>query len=173
MRRVIKDTARIVMVASAASEFAHFDFDDIDGHKFMTTKSVVFDGLFKMWRLMQAYGATKLMNIMFANELARRLKSAGSRITVNAVHPGFVATSLGRDAPALMTRAINVVAKSAQLGAQTSLHVLVSDKVAGVTGQYFVNCEMVRAGNKIGHDEAACARLWKISLDQAGLADAI
>ncbi|HXP32596.1 MAG TPA: SDR family oxidoreductase [Acidimicrobiales bacterium] len=145
--------ARIVNVASTAHKGARkgLDFDDLQSTR--------------RYGGMQVYSKSKLANIYFTTELARRLEGTG--VTVNCLHPGTVATGYARDGDASGVLAFGVkVIKpfilSAQQGARTSIYLASSPEVAGVTGQYFVKCRARRPSAAARDDEAA-RRLWKIS----------
>lgn len=116
----------------------------------------------------RAYGESKLANILFSNELARRL--AGSGVTSNAIHPGDVATNVARDL--WLTRVgINIVRPlllTPEQGARTTLHVACSPSLAGVTGRYFVDATEV-APSRAARDEAAARALWQLSADLTGV----
>lgn len=151
------DRARIVNVSSDAHRMATIDFDDIEGQR-----------RYSGWRM---YGQSKLANILFTRELARRLNGAG--ITANALHPGFVATRFGHNNSGLTSLAMKALQKVAALtpeqGAQTSLYLATSPEVAGVSGGYFNNRRAV-SPSAAAQDDQAAARLWAWSLDKTGLA---
>jgi NAD(P)-dependent dehydrogenase (short-subunit alcohol dehydrogenase family) len=114
---------------------------------------------------MGAYGRSKLCNVLFTRELARRLRVEGSRVTVNAVHPGFVATGLGDDDPGLINRLFGFAkrfALSPEKGAETSLYVATSAEGGEVTGQYFDKCRIV-SPSATAQDAALAERLWAAS----------
>lgn len=117
--------ARIVNVSSDAHRFAKFDLGNLQGEK--------------GWSFMRQYGVSKLCNILFTRELARRLE--GSRVTVNCLHPGAVATGLGQNngwwAKAL-TRALRPFFLTAARGADTSIWLATSPEVEGQSGGYYV-----------------------------------
>ena len=152
-------TARVVVVASDAHKFARrgLDFDDLNAER--------------RYRFMYAYGASKLANMLFMRELARRWKDRG--VTVNAVHPGFVATRLARDGDggplgdAVMTLA-KPFARTPEKGARTAIRVATAPELAGVTGEYFVN-EKIAKPAATALDDAAALRLWRVSADLVGL----
>jgi NAD(P)-dependent dehydrogenase (short-subunit alcohol dehydrogenase family) len=148
--------ARIVNVASDAHKFVGgIDFDDI-GHR-------------ENFRSMRVYGHSKLANILFTRELARRLEGTG--VTVNAVHPGAVATGLAQNnggwARAL-TGFLGVFFKSSEQGAATSLHVATSPELEGVSGRYFAKSRETKI-SKAAADDAAAGRLWLLSENMTGL----
>jgi len=122
---------------------------------------------------MRVYGMTKLANISFTTELARRL--AGTTATANCLHPGTVATGYGRDGDASGILAFGLkVAKpfmlSAAKGARTSVYLASSPEVAAVSGQYFIKCRP-RQPSKAARDETAAKRLWDISEELVARAD--
>ena len=152
-------SARVVVVASAAHRYprAGLNFDDLDSEQRYTT--------------MRAYGASKLANILFAREAARRWADRG--ITVNSVHPGFVASRLGRDGDGGRLGEIAMslgrpFAKSPQRGAKTSVYLATSPEIAGVTGQYFANGKVKRPAATALDDDVA-RRLWDVSASLVGL----
>lgn len=111
------------------------------------------------------YNLTKLMNILFTYELARRWADSGT--TANALHPGWpLKTNLGREqtgAGRLFDRASKLVGASAAKGAQTSLYLSGSPKIAGVTGRYFARSKRTKS-SPLSHDPAAARRLWDASI---------
>lgn len=153
-RLVASAPARVVTVSSDA-----YKFGDVDPDDWMSTKS---------FAPMKVYGRTKLAGLLFTAELARRL--AGTGVTVNAVHPGFVASSIARDnrAATLMLRVIKPFIRSPEKGARSSI-VVASDPVGGeVTGKYFVNGR-IRETKPHATDATNGARLWSDSARLVGL----
>ena len=149
------DSARIVNVSSEAHRRAHLDFSDLQGEHRYTG-----------WR---AYARSKLANILFTYELARRL--AGTGIVTNALHPGFVATNFGRNnrgIAAAFIRILQLAAISPEEGAQTIIYLASSPVVKGVTGQYFIKQQVVRS-SQVSYDRAAAERLWQISAEMTRL----
>lgn len=149
--------ARIVNVSSGAHENAEIDFDDLESEE-----------TYSGWR---AYGESKLANLLFTYELARRLEGTG--VTVNALHPGFVKTNLGADNfgwfGTVVKKVINLVAGlSPEEGAQTSIYLASSPEVEGVTGKYFVKKKPAQS-SKASYDEDAARRLWEISEEMTEL----
>jgi len=145
--------ARIVNVASTAHKGARhgLDFDDLQSTR--------------RYGGMQAYSKSKLANIYFTTELARRLDGTG--VTVNCLHPGTVATGYGRDGDAsgflaFGVKVIKPFILTAEQGARTSVFLASSPDVAGVTGQYFAKCR-ARTPSAAARDSAAAARLWEAS----------
>lgn len=146
--------ARIVTTASVAHVGAKIDFDDpnYQHHRYSA------------WG---AYGRSKLANILFTYELARRLE--GSNATANAFHPGFVATGFARSGPLMdvvMTLARPMMV-SAEEGARTQIYLASSPEVEGVTGQYFVKEHPTRS-SKESYSVESQRRLWEISEELTG-----
>ena len=141
--------ARVVSVSSAGNRFGSMRWDDLQYEK-------RYSGWF-------AYGQSKLMNVLFANALARRLRSAG--VTSNSLHPGIVDTGFGKTTTGfnrLVARASNLFSITPEKGAETTLYLATSREVEGVTGQYFADKKPARA-NRVAYDEVAQERLWKLS----------
>ena len=115
------------------------------------------------------YGQSKLANVLFTYELARRLE--GSSVTANCLHPGVVATGFGRNNTDLFGRLFGTVMSgirpflmSPERGAETSIHLAASPEVEGVSGKYFSGKKPVRSSPET-YDEAAARRLWQLSED--------
>jgi NAD(P)-dependent dehydrogenase (short-subunit alcohol dehydrogenase family) len=111
------------------------------------------------------YGKTKLANILFVRELARRL--AGTGVTANAVHPGLVKTNFGGDGDTRLTqRLVRLVPRPFAIdavdGADTVAYLAASDEVEGLTGGYYVNRRPTTPAHH-ARDDAAAERLWEIS----------
>jgi NAD(P)-dependent dehydrogenase (short-subunit alcohol dehydrogenase family) len=141
--------ARIVSVASEAHRWGRLDFDDL-GHA-------------RRYRTMRVYGQSKLCNILFTYELARRL--AGSTITANCLHPGAVATRLGQNNGRVATMLTKVLApffRTPDGGADTAVHLALSPEVAETSGAYFAKRRAIRS-SRITYDEAVQRRLWDTS----------
>lgn len=142
--------ARIVNVASEAHRGARIDFDDLQGER-----------RYGGWN---AYRVSKLCNILHAGELARRL--AGSGVTANSLHPGFVASRFGDAIPGLPGMAWRLAKRvqgiSPEAGAATPAYLASAAEVATTSGAYFADCKAV-APSPEAQDEAAAARLWAAS----------
>ena len=156
----IRDSApaRIVNVASDAHRMGgRLDFDDL--------------GSARRYSGMGVYGRSKLCNLLFTRELARRLE--GSGVTVNALHPGAVRTGLGQnnDAPILklITHLVRPFFRSPERGAETSIWACSAPELEGVTGRYFGDCRETRPHANALDDEAA-RRLWDASEKLVGMA---
>jgi len=149
-------SARVIVLASDAHRQAKLNFDDLQNrHKYAGFR---------------AYAQSKLANVLFAYELDRRRGDAP--ITINAVHPGFVASNFGRNnggvAGLFMTRVVPLFAKTVVEGAATSVYLASSPEVAGISGQYFTNGRAVKSAPQ-SYDRAAAERLWTISEELTGL----
>jgi retinol dehydrogenase 14 len=151
--------ARVVNVASHAQALGRIDFDDLQGER-------SYSGA-------RAYSQSKLANVLFTYELARRL--AATCVTANALHPGVVRTSFGAEDPGLIQRLLVPFArpflKTPAQGAATSIHLASAPDLKQVTGRYFANCKPQRSSPR-SYDEAAAARLWQQSSDLVGLTEA-
>jgi NAD(P)-dependent dehydrogenase (short-subunit alcohol dehydrogenase family) len=151
--------ARIVNVASDAHKGASINFDDIQ-----------FKQKYSGWK---AYQQSKLANILFTYELARRIEGTG--VTANTLHPGFVRTSFleaFNDAPAgwLLKNLGGMIALSPEKGARTSIYLASSPEVEGVSGRYFVKEKPVTSSPQ-SRDQSAAERLWRLSLEMTGVGD--
>ncbi len=150
--------ARIINVASDAHAGAKLNFDDLQNRQHYGGMGF------------QPYAQSKLANILFTYELARRLE--GSGVTVNTLHPGFVATNFATNngwlARLLMKWVLHRFAISPDEGAQTTIYLATSPEVAGVTGKYFVQKKAI-ASSPASYDQAAGQRLWTISAQMTGL----
>jgi NAD(P)-dependent dehydrogenase (short-subunit alcohol dehydrogenase family) len=119
---------------------------------------------------MDAYHQSKLANVIFTYELARRLE--GSGVTANAFSPGLVATNLGmnnRGLSPLMKHLVDrLIGISPEEGAQTGVYLATSPQVAGVTGKYFVKQEAIPSSPET-YNEAIATRLWEVSAEMTEL----
>ncbi len=147
--------ARIVNTASDAYKAAHLDFSDLQSARGY--------GAFGM------YGRSKLMNVLFTRLLARRL--AGTGVTANCHHPGFVATRFGDSGSGFMNFVLQTSKRFAltpEQGAQTMLYLATSTEVAGVTGTYFCKRKPAKLFRQARND-ADAQRLWDVSAQIAGV----
>ena len=157
---VLKSTApaRIINVSSAAHQNSILEFDDLQ-----CQRRYLFGA--------RAYRRSKLANLLFTYELAQRLEGTG--LTVNALHPGLVATNLiskngviGR----VLTFLLRFRGITPQAGAQTSVYLATSADVEGVTGRYFVDRRAVPSSDA-SCDREMAARLWQVSMEMTGLSE--
>lgn len=148
--------ARVVTVSSGAHSLGRIDFDDLQGERSYSGS--------------RAYDQSKLANIQFTYELARRLQ--GTSVTANALHPGAVSTSFGAEDPATIQRVfvpfVRPLMKSPARGALTSIHLASAPDLQEVSGRYFANMKP-KESSKRSYDEADAARLWQVSADLVGL----
>jgi NAD(P)-dependent dehydrogenase (short-subunit alcohol dehydrogenase family) len=152
----LKAGARVVTVASNAHRGAKLDFDDLQSRKSYIGFPV--------------YARSKLCNILFNRELARRI--AGSGVTANALHPGFVATRFGDNSGGLMRTVLKVAkpigAIAPEEGAKTIIYLASSPEVADVSGEYYYECKPNTPTAEARNDEDA-RKLWEISESIAGI----
>ncbi len=148
--------ARVVTVSSGAQALGRIDFADLQGER--------------SWSGQRAYNQSKLANVLFTYELARRLE--GSGVTANVLHPGVVRTAFGAEDPATFQRLLLPVVrpflKSPEQGAATSIQLASAPELAHVSGQYFVNSRPKRSSSR-SHDGAVAARLWAVSCALTGI----
>lgn len=141
---------RIVNVSSGAHRGATIDFDDLQCER-----------SYSGWR---AYQRSKLANLLFTFELARRLD--GSTVTANALHPGFVASRFGLNNGPLFRFGIRIAFMTSAIpvdeGAKTSVYLASSPEVADVSGRYFVKCRPEEPSSP-AQDPDAARRLWEVS----------
>lgn len=143
--------ARVVNVSSNSHYGNPVDFDDLQyRHRYHPFK---------------AYGRSKFANVLFSYELARRLEGTG--ISVNSLHPGWVATNIARNIgllARLFMPLIQINALRPREGAQTSLCLAASPELKDVTGKFFINCEPVKSDPRT-YDREAQSQLWRISAE--------
>lgn len=154
-----KSQGKIINVTSYMYKMGHINFDDLNSEK-----------SYDPW---SAYYQSKLAMVLFTRELSKRLED--SEVTVNAVHPGMVATNLGRHSyfklPGvryLLSPLIWLMWKNVEQAALSVVHLVVSDNVEDVSGLYFSNFKS-QAIEKHAMDEGAAKKLWEKSLDLVGL----
>ncbi|MGH8461548.1 MAG: SDR family oxidoreductase [Stenotrophobium sp.] len=109
---------------------------------------------------LHAYGQAKLANLLFTRELARRLK--GSKVTINAFHPGAVATDIYRQAPGLLQPLIKAFMLTPAQGADTAVWLATAPELAHVSGEYFIKRKQ-KAGSAASRDAALATKLWQLS----------
>jgi NAD(P)-dependent dehydrogenase (short-subunit alcohol dehydrogenase family) len=152
-------SARVVTVSSNAQATGRIDFSDLQGER-------SYSGA-------RAYSQSKLANVLFSYELARRLK--GTSVTANALHPGLVSTSFGAEDPATVQRVfipfLRPFMKSPAQGAATSIHLASAPELEQVTGRYFAN-RHAKKSSEPSYDQTSAAQLWQVSTDLVGLTTA-
>jgi NAD(P)-dependent dehydrogenase (short-subunit alcohol dehydrogenase family) len=150
--------ARVVTVASIGHRRGTLDFDDLGFER-------------GGYWIMKAYMRSKLANVLFAAELARRL--AGTGVTSNSLHPGSVATNIWSGAPTWAKPLIQILYRpffiTAEEGGATLVQLAAAPELEGVTGKYFENGKAVPPA-PLARDEALAKRLWDVSAAMTGLA---
>lgn len=154
-RLVRSAPARVVSVASGGHRHGTLDFDDL--------------GYERGYSLLRAYTRSKLANVLFAAELARRL--AGTGVTSNSLHPGVVATNIWSGVPTWAKPVIQLLVRpffiSAEKGGATIVQLAADPALEGVTGKYFERGRAVEPA-PLGRDEALARRLWEVSAGLVG-----
>ena len=149
--------ARVVTVSSGAQSMGTIDFDDLQGERKYSGQ--------------KAYNQSKLADVMFTYELARRLDGTG--VTATVLHPGVVGTGFGAEDPSLIFKVLvplwRPFMKTPAQGAATSIYLASSPEVDGVTGVYFAKGRPAKS-NKLSYDRDVVARLWQVSAGLVGLA---
>ncbi|MEV0800553.1 SDR family oxidoreductase [Kribbella sp. NPDC050281] len=148
--------ARVVTVASNAQSMGRIDFDDLQNERDYSGS--------------RAYNQSKLANVLFSYELARRLQ--GTSVTANALHPGLVSTGFGGEDPGrtqrLLVPLLRPFMKRPAQGAATSIYVASDPQLEHVTGRYFAKSATTKSSER-SYDEATATRLWQVSADLVGL----
>lgn len=142
--------ARVVTVSSGAQAMGRIDFEDLMGERRYSGQ--------------RAYNQSKLANVLFTYELARRLDGTG--VTATVLHPGVVRTAFAAEDPSpgmrFLLPVVRPFMKTPEQGAATSVHLASSPEVEGVTGQYFANSRPKRS-SPASYDVATAGRLWEVS----------
>ena len=150
--------ARVVSTASDAHKGYTLDFADLQAAN--------------GYSAIRAYGRSKLCNILFTRELARRWSGKG--VTANCLHPGFVATRFGDASGGFLSSAVRIgkalFAITPEKGAETIVYLASSPDVAAISGEYFYKCRPATP-TAAGRDDAAASRLWNESAKLAGIED--
>jgi NAD(P)-dependent dehydrogenase (short-subunit alcohol dehydrogenase family) len=151
----LKAGARIINTASDAHHRAKLDFSDLQSRKGYSGFAV--------------YSKSKLCNVLFTRELARRI--AGTGITANSLHPGFVATRFGDQSGGMLSALVRVAKPiggiSPEEGAKTIIYLASSPDVARTSGEYFTKCAPVAPSSEARNDKDA-RKLWDVSEEIAG-----
>lgn len=148
--QIMGEGSRIVNVASGAHKTGKIHFDDINLHK--------------GFNVIKAYSQSKLANVLFTRELARRVKDRG--ITVNCCHPGAVATNIGIDRDTgfgrTVTRLLKPFFQTPAQGASTAIFLATDESVKDITGEYFYKCKIAKS-SKRSKDMELAKRLFEFS----------
>jgi NAD(P)-dependent dehydrogenase (short-subunit alcohol dehydrogenase family) len=159
----------VVNTASDAHQIGRINFDDMQSVK--AWRSTLFEYVRYGGSPFKVYGFTKLCNILFTRELARRLKGTGA--TANCVHPGFVATRFGGKTGGVISFGIGVAKRFAltvEKGAETIVYLASSPEVEGISGEYFHNRQVI-APTAAARDDETARRLWAESARLAGITE--
>ena len=153
-RLIASAPARVVTVSSGAQSMGKIDFDDLMGEKEYSGS--------------QAYNQSKLANVMFTYELAKRLEGTG--VTATALHPGLTSTAFSAEDPSmgLLVKVLRPFMKSPARGAETPIFLASSPEVAGVSGEYFAEPQGEEVP-RFSYEAATTARLWQVSAGLVGL----
>jgi retinol dehydrogenase 14 len=155
-RLIANAPARIVTVSSGAQTMGRIDFDDLQAEK--------------QYKGQRAYNQSKLANVLFTYELARKLDGTG--VTATVLHPGVVRTAFAAEDPAPAMKALTAIVrpfmKTPTQGAATSIYAASSPRVEGVTGVYFANSK-ARTSSKRSYDQDTATRLWTVSEQLVGI----
>ncbi len=155
-RLITSAPARIVTVSSGAHTMGRIDFDDLMGEQDYSGQ--------------RAYNQSKLANVMFTYELARRLDGTG--VTATALHPGMTNTSFSTEDPhrkmAPIVFVVRPFMRSPKKGADTAVYLASSPEVEGVTGRYFAN-RKIKESEQSSYDAAITDQLWQVSADLVGI----
>ncbi len=143
-------------MSSGAQSMGRIDFDDLQGAR--------------RYNGQRAYSQSKLANVLFTYELARRIEGTG--VSANVLHPGVVATAFGREDSGrwmrLMLPVVRPFMKTPEQGAATSVHLASSPEVEGVSGRYFVGSRTKQSSRR-SYDQDVARRLWDVSARLTGL----
>lgn len=145
--------SRVVSVSSGAHQLGTPNFDDLQFEK--------------KYSSFRAYGQSKMMNILFTNELSRQLTSENANVTANSLHPGAVKTGFGANSSGIMRSLISLVRPfflTPEQGAQTSIYLASSPEVEGVSGKYFSKSKPTKT-HKNADNTALQTQLWAYSQD--------
>lgn len=154
-RLVAAAPSRVVSTSSDAHKGRKLDLHDLQSAK--------------AYRAFNVYGLSKLCNILFTRELARRL--AGTGVTTNCLHPGFVATRFGDQSGGMLSVGVRVAkhfALSPEKGAETLIYLASSPDVSNVTGKYFYKCRQATP-TKEAQDDSKAEKLWTETARLAGI----
>ena len=151
-RLIASAPARVVTVSSGAQGMGKIDFDDLMGERKYSGQA--------------AYNQSKLANVMFTYELARRFEGTG--VTATVLHPGMTNTAFSAEDPSRVFAPLVVILrpfmKSPERGADTPVYLASSPDVEGVSGRYFAN-QTAKKSSAASYDGATTARLWRVSAD--------
>lgn len=156
--------SRVVNVSSLGHNFGKIDFDSLNTHKALGLGT-------SFWEVFQTYCDSKLCNVLFTHELAKRLQ--GTKVTCYSLHPGAINTELGRNTSSVLQLCLKPLTtyffKNTVQGCQTTLHCALQEGLEPLSGRYFSNCTVREVYDK-AKDDAAAKKLWELSERLCGLA---
>ncbi|XP_060799939.1 dehydrogenase/reductase SDR family member 13b.1 [Neoarius graeffei] len=156
--------SRIVTVSSMCHNFGNLDFNLLSTHKEFGKGNSIIDGF-------RIYSNSKLCNVLFTHELAKRLQ--GTPVTCYSLHPGAINSELARNLQPGFKKVLKFIGalffKDVEAGAQTTLYCALQEGIEGLSGQYFSNCEVKNVSAK-AQDDAVAKKLWEVSEKFCGLA---
>ncbi|XP_034062100.1 dehydrogenase/reductase SDR family member 13-like isoform X2 [Gymnodraco acuticeps] len=156
--------SRVVSVSSAGHNFGKINFDCLNTHKALGIGTSSMD-------VFQFYCDSKLCNVLFTHELAKRLK--GTKATCYSLHPGAINTELARNTSSVLQMLLKPMTvffwKNTVQGSQTTLHCALQEGIEPLNGRYFSNCTVRELYTK-AKDDAAAKKLWELSERLCGLA---
>nr|XP_020496635.1 dehydrogenase/reductase SDR family member 13-like [Labrus bergylta] len=156
--------SRVVNLSSVGHNFGNVDFDCLNKHKALGLGT-------SFMQVLQVYSDSKLCNVLFNHELAKRLQ--GTKVTCYSLHPGAINSDLARNMGSLTHLILKPITmfffKNTVQGAQTTLHCALQEGIEHLSGRYFSNCT-VREVYAKAKDDAASKKLWELSERMCGLA---
>ncbi|XP_042342368.1 dehydrogenase/reductase SDR family member 13-like [Plectropomus leopardus] len=151
------EPSRVVNVSSMAHNFGKIDFDCLNKHKALGLGT-------SFMEVLQVYSDSKLCNVLFTHELAKRLR--GTKVTCYSLHPGAINSELARNTSSTLQMLLSPVTafffKNTVQGAQTTLHCALQEGIEPLSGRYFSNCT-VREVYPKAKDDATAKKLWELS----------
>ncbi|KAI1903660.1 hypothetical protein AGOR_G00029490 [Albula goreensis] len=158
--------SRVVNVASKAHEFGTIDFNCLSTHKDLGVDSESLSG----FQTLKLYSHSKLCNILFTLELAKKLEGTG--VTCYSLHPGAIRTEIGRYTSLWWKMVIVPISfllfVDPEAGAQTTLHCALQEGIEHLSGRYFSRCAVQEVSPK-AKDDAVAKKLWEVSETLSGL----
>ncbi|XP_061637550.1 dehydrogenase/reductase SDR family member 13-like [Phyllopteryx taeniolatus] len=158
------EASRVVNVSSLGHNFGKIDFECLNKHKALGLGT-------SFMEVLQAYCNSKLCNVLFTHELAKRLQ--GTKVTCYSLHPGSINSELARNTNSLFQILLKPITalffKNTVQGCQTTLHCALQEGIEHLSGRYFSNCTVREVYSK-AKDDAAAKKLWEISERMCGLA---
>ncbi|XP_017345620.1 dehydrogenase/reductase SDR family member 13a.3 isoform X1 [Ictalurus punctatus] len=155
--------SRIINVSSKLHRMGSVDFNTLNTHKDVVTGQ-------SLWHCFMAYCHSKLCNVLFTRELANRLE--GSSVTCYSLHPGVVATEIGRNINLCMRLLQMIFSKlfflTPEGGAQTTLHCALQEGLEPLSGRYFTSCTLHEVSD-MARDDGLAKKLWEVSERMCGL----